>query len=177
MLFALLFVACRSTPVNPVDSSGLLQPEFWTVFQGSLGCTNSGIHLTTWNPEGTVGMDIHIPMLPSDSSTTRTFRLDRKDAIVMVETGQEIPLNFCVDEIVEIPVQQVYHSHSGTVTLSMNHNNNQKFATVKLSGVKLKSESKNHQIELPDIQLTDVLIDARRKQMSNRPRLQMAPTP
>ena len=168
-------MSCRSQPVVPIDSAGLLQPQFWTAFQGSLGC--SGIHLTTWNPEGTVGMDIHIPVTPTDTSTQTVFNLDTKDAIVMVETGQEIPLNFCVDEIVEIPVQQVYHSQKGTITLSFAHKDNLNQATVNLSDVELKSEFSNHIITMPEIQLPDVSIGPIRTQTSNRPRIQKAGPP
>lgn len=168
-------MSCRSQPVVPIDSAGLLQPQFWTAFQGSLGC--SGIHLTTWNSAGTVGMDIHIPVTPTDLSSPTTFNLGTRDAIVMVETGQEIPLNFCVDETVEIPVQQVYHSQKGVINLSLEQKDNQSYATVKLSGVELKSEYANHSITMPEIQLPDVSIGPIRAQTSNRPRLQHANPP
>ena len=174
MIFSLFFyVACRSAPPPPINSAGVLQAEFWRSFQGSLGCT--GIHLTTWNSTGTVGMDIQIPGIPSDRPMSQRLSIEARDAMVMVETGQEIPLNFCVDAIVEIPVQHVYHATEGTVHIEISPVDNAYYATAKLSGVLLESERGDHKIALPSLQLPDVRIGEKRSQSSSRPRIQHGP--
>lgn len=169
MNYFIFLFACQS-PSPPLDPNGMLQPMFWTHFQGAIGCT--GIHLSTWSPDGTVGMDIAIPGIPTDREVNAVFHIADRSAMVMVETGREIPVNFCVDEIAEIPVQQVYHSTTGTVELQIQQDGDEYYATAKLMDVTLQNERVDHAITLSTIQLPNVQLSAKRTQDPNRKRIQ-----
>lgn len=117
-------------------------------------------------------MDISIPGLPDDREIKATFNIERQQALIMVETGREIPVNFCVDKIAEIPVQKVYHSLSGTVDLEIIKDHDGYYASAQLSDIMLQSEMDRHEIKLSTIVLPNIRLDKIKTQTPGRKLLQ-----
>ena len=132
-----------------------------------MGC--DGIHLTTWSPDGRVGMDVSIPGVSIDHPIAhQSFSISKQEALVMVETGKDISVNFCVDKIALIPVQKVYQSVSGTVDLQLSLSGDASLASVLLKDITLQMEGGSHEITMPSIQLNDMLISPKRAQDPSR---------
>ena len=73
-----------------------------------------------WNADGTIGMVISVHTVqPANISegSDRSLDLAVRDAFVMIEIGEEIPTNFCVTSIQQIPVSTVLESTAGQIGL------------------------------------------------------------
>lgn len=119
MISAVIFwslLSCAQT-VEPLDEQKHLQPEFWRSFSNSKGCEK--LSLYAWNAEGTVGLEMTALNISTFGNEEVVLDLEKKDALVLVETGSRIPENFCVQKIKQIPVAQVYEGVSGAIRLNM----------------------------------------------------------
>jgi hypothetical protein len=161
------FLSCHADLPDPINTHGELSDQFWKHFRGGMGC--EGVHLTTWSPDGRVGMDVSIPWASIQQPIAeQSFSINKREAQVMIETGRDIPVNFCVDKIALIPVQKVYHSVSGTIDLQVSISDEAPLASVVLRDITLKVEGGSHEITMPTIHLNDILISPKRKQDPNR---------
>ena len=144
----ILLLSC-SKATFPAEKDGVLQPNFWMHFDNSLGCWPD--HLYAWNKEGTVGIDVFIANAfarPDDPSSIK-IDLSKPGNIVMVETGKQIPDNFCVEQISIIPVARVYESTSGILDVSIDHKGNR--LGVTLQDVTIKHKETNHVVNIPSV--------------------------
>jgi hypothetical protein len=120
----ILLLSC-SKPNFPPIVEGELQPQFWKHFQFAMGCDPD--HLYAWNKEDTVGIDVFIasPFTNPDKPEKMTIDLAEPGNQITVETGQQIASNFCVEKINVIPVNRVYESTSGILSVEIDHKNRQ----------------------------------------------------
>jgi hypothetical protein len=108
-------------------------------------------HLYAWNEQESVGIDVFIanafalPQAPSNL----TINLEDPGNLVMVETGKQIPDNFCVEKISIIPVARVYESTSGVLEVEIDHIN--KRLGVELNEVTLKDPTSKHELTIPKL--------------------------
>lgn len=144
----ILLLSCSKANYPPV-LDGELQPNFWQHFEQSLGCWPD--HLYAWNIEGTVGLDVFIahPFSQIDEPEMFTIDLSKPGNIVMVETGRQIPDNFCVTDIQTIPVSRVYESKSGMIEVQVDLEE-QKLGA-RLKQVELYHPETKHKITIPNL--------------------------
>lgn len=100
-----------------MDEKKHLQPEFWRSFSDSKGCDT--LSLYAWNASGTVGLEVTALNIPTSASEEFLLEVAKRDVVILVETGANIPKNFCVNEIQQIPVAYVYEGVSGAVRMSI----------------------------------------------------------
>ena len=73
-----------------------------------------------WNPDGTVGLVVGIHgLLPEQMqlNQTRSLKVATRDVFLMVEVGENIPINFCTSTVQEIPIATVLESKLGQVKI------------------------------------------------------------
>jgi hypothetical protein len=101
-----------------------------------------------WNTEATIGMVVSVHTVqPANVSEGANQSLDvaARDAFVMIEIGEEIPTNFCVASIQQIPVSTVLESMSGQVELQRQAD----AWTVRLNDLRFKDQYGGQQMVLP----------------------------
>ena len=112
-----MLLSCQQTVV-PLGADQYLQPQFWRSFSQSKGCQE--VSLYAWNSEETLGLEVTALNTPSFEGTRDiVYDLAKRDAVVLVETGSQIPENFCVKQIKQIPVAQVYEGVSGMIRMHL----------------------------------------------------------
>jgi len=110
--------SCQSR-IQPLDEKKHLQPEFWRSFSDSKGCEK--LSLYAWNASGTVGLEVTALNIPVSASEEFLLDVAARDVVILVETGADIPKNFCVHEIQQIPVAYVYEGISGFVRMNIRY--------------------------------------------------------
>ncbi len=144
-LSLILNLAC-SEAENPPVINGVLQDDFWNSFHTSLGCWPD--HLYAWNKEGTVGIDVFIALPFSQHGDVEKFTVDLSQPgnSIMVETGEQIPRNFCVKEIQTIPVMRVYESISGHLSVQLDQQTQQ--LGVHIEKARLQDSESQHEVNI-----------------------------
>ncbi len=82
--------------------------------------TPNGWFFYTWNDARTVGVVLSVHRYqPSDISVGEKVEIpiDGQDAFVLVELGEEIDRNFCVEKIQQISMYTVFESTGGSVMI------------------------------------------------------------
>ena len=104
-------------------SSGLVR---FTQFKGcyipetSDGDAPKGRFLYAWNETDTVGLvlSIHHPTTQELSlGKINTLSLIERDVFIMIEIGERISTNFCVPNVMQIPIVTVLESQTGSVQI------------------------------------------------------------
>lgn len=101
-----------------------------------------------WNSDATIGMVVSVHTVqPKNISDGSIVSLDlvSRDAFVMIEIGEEIPTNFCVTSIQQIPVSTVLESMSGQIQLQRQAD----AWTIHLNNVQFKDQYGGQQMLLP----------------------------
>lgn len=144
--------SCQST-IEPLDEQKLLQPEFWRSFSDSKGCEQ--LSLYAWNDDGTVGLEVTGLNVSNSGSGEVLLDIAKKDALVLVETGSNIPKNFCVNEIQQIPVAYVYEGVSGVIRMNMvsGANGRPQKASARLDNVVVMEPKTKKQITIDGLNL------------------------
>ena len=148
----------HSSPL--VESSLKLLTQDSTLWTNTKSClvksdsedVASGWMFYAWNAEGTIGLVVSVHTTePADLSddAAKTLSIEHRDAFVMVEVGEQIPTNFCVSTISQIPVHTVLESMDGTAILAKNDNG----WTVTLREIQLRDQYDGRRLKLPTTQI------------------------
>lgn len=97
----------------------------FTQFKGceierSTGDAPEGWFLYAWNEARTVGLVLSVHQLSPISiptGTSKVLSVAERDAFVMIEIGETIDTNFCVQTIQQIPMSTVLESQTGHVEI------------------------------------------------------------
>ena len=119
-----------------------------------------------WNDAGTIGLELSYPPITlSQRRATLRTNIAKSDVHVVIETGNNIPTNFCASETQIIPVQSVYEAQDGVVISTMKYNDSGQLtgAEAELNGVVFIEPVSGHKIQIPSLLFKPQSIQSKRQ--------------